>query len=155
MVADVLPISFERLVCWSDEEIRAAEAPAYWVIEVSMARSLEDAFEIMRGVASESVGTTEARIAIIVEGWSVGVMPLIETIWKLWRIWLGPDNSYETENFPEELTELLMDWDEYEDLNLIRGKLKRETATWFEKYREEHLEICEAMRPFVLLARKD
>lgn len=155
MVAESLPVSFGRLVSWSDDRIRTLDQPAYWLIEVSMARDLDEAVEILRGVASENGGTAEQRIAIVVEGWRIDVIPLMETIWKLWRIWQGPDYSYDTVNFPSELIGLLMDWDEFVDSEPIPEELSRATIEWFEKYRNDHHKIFEAVRPFVAMVQVD
>lgn len=155
LVADLLPIVFEKLMSWCDDRIRALEAPAYWLIEVSLARSLEEAVEVLREVVSGNEGTMEERIAIVIEGCMAGVISLNETIWRLWRIWQGPDYSFETNNFPSELSGFLMDWDMYGVDDSIPDELRRETVAWYEEYREKQREICELVRPIVFLAQGD
>lgn len=151
MAADLLPLSLERLVAWSDDRIRASENPDYWLIEISMALVLEDALGSLRGVASGKTESTEHRIAIVIEGWRSGLVPLDESLWKLWRVWQGPRYEYKTEGFSEEFKGLLIAWDQTD--GRIPEGIQQETVSSFEKFHEDHREVCVQVRPFVSMTQ--
>lgn len=154
LVAEIFPVSFQRLVGWSDDQIRVSDNPPYWLIEVSMTRSLEEALTVLREVDSGTEGITEQRIATVINGWQIGVISLRDSIWKLWRIWLGPDNRCETEGFPSEFKDILSTWDEYE-IDAVPAETHEATKALFSSFQDDHRREFELVSPFVSMVREE
>ena len=125
----------EDIVRWADKVIVAMDKPPVWVVDLSMLRSphLIDFIGLLRLHADVPV-TLRRRFQIVVLAHITGVLPLADTLPKLFRVAIVEHQGARRDALDARLADALVDWDFQEELSVIEPSLRARFDALFREY---------------------
>ncbi len=134
---EILRLNSDEMMAWAESRIRKLDRPPIWLIEFYPVQSsvAEDFLAIVPKGAKGYRPTAKQLIAYVVEAFVLERLSFKESLPALFQIWIGASWDFQPLEFPEDLVELLSEWDQLEDLDQIPGGLSSRIKYSFQHYR--------------------
>ena len=137
----------EQVVLWADFHIGSIDSPPFWLIDLSTLgfSRLVDYLTILREHADEEALSRDSRLAFIIGAHIRKFVSLPKAMSALWELWSGPDFDYDSTGIPENILNLLADWDCLDDLDKPSKSFMRRSQKVFQKIFDERKSEVEAL----------